>query len=81
LKSYLAEILPDPRAFDGCHFIDVYFETDNANNMVLVEKWYSREHYQKYHVWRTETGVIDKIRSPVMTNQSRREVKLLADFR
>ncbi len=49
--------------------------------MVLVEKWYSREHYQKYHVWRTETGVIDKIRSPVMTNQSRREVKLLADFR
>jgi len=65
IKSYFAEILPDTRAFDGCHYIDVYFETDKPNNMVLVEKWDSREHYQKHNVWRTETGVIDKILSMV----------------
>lgn len=65
MKSYLAQILPDTRAYDGCHFIDLYFDTDKPNNMVLVEKWDSREHYQKYHAWRTQTGVIDKIRSMV----------------
>ena len=65
MKSYLAEILPETRAFEGCHFIDVYFDTDKPNSMVLVEEWDSREHYQKYHAWRTHTGVIDKIRSMV----------------
>ncbi len=61
-KSYLAEILPDTRAFDGCNLIDLYSETNKGNNIVLVENWDSREHYNKYHTWRTKTGVIDKIR-------------------
>ncbi len=77
IKSYLAEILPDTRAFDGCHYIDVYFETDKPNNMLLVEKWDSREHYQKYHAWRTETGVIDKIRSMVEGEASIRFFELI----
>ena len=57
--------------------IYVYSETDNANNMVLVEKWDSREHYQKYHAWRTETGVIDKIRSMVEGEASIRFFELI----
>ncbi|NIP38804.1 MAG: hypothetical protein GWO07_08680 [Candidatus Dadabacteria bacterium] len=65
MKSFLDKILPDTRAYDGCNFIDVYFDVDNENNMVLVEQWDSREHYKKYHEWRTETGVIDKIRNMV----------------
>ena len=70
MKSYLAQILPDSRAFEGCQYIDVYFEIDNPDNMVLVEEWDSREDYGKYHAWRTETGVIDKIRSMVDGNAS-----------
>jgi quinol monooxygenase YgiN len=27
MKSYMAEILPDTRAYDGCQGIDVYFNT------------------------------------------------------
>ena len=61
MKSYLAEILPDTRAYDGCERIGVYFDIEDTCNMVLVEHWDSRAHYEKYLAWRTETGVLDKI--------------------
>ena len=61
VKSYLAEILPDTRAYDGCQGIDVYFNTEDTGSMVGVEHWDSRAHYEKYMAWRTETGVMDKI--------------------
>ena len=61
MKSYLDEILPDTRAYDGCQSLDVYFNTDDTGNMVMVEFWDSRAHYEKYLNWRTETGVMDKV--------------------
>ena len=61
MKSYLDEILPDTRAYDGCQSLDVYFNTEDTGNMVMVEFWDSRAHYEKYLNWRTETGVMDKV--------------------
>ena len=61
MKSYMAEILPDTRAYDGCRGVDEYFNTEDAGNMVLVEYRDSRAQYEKYVGWRTETGVMDKI--------------------
>ena len=61
IKSYMAKILPDTRVYDGCQGIDVYFNTADAGNMVLVEHWDSRAQHEKYLGWRTETGVMDKI--------------------
>jgi quinol monooxygenase YgiN len=61
MKSYMAELLPDARAYDGCQAIDVYFNTEDEGSMVLVEHWDSRPHHEKYVGWRTETGVMDKI--------------------
>jgi quinol monooxygenase YgiN len=61
MKSYLAEILPGSRAYGGCRAIDVYFNTEDEDKMVLVEHWDSRPHHEKYLGWRTETGVMDKI--------------------
>ena len=61
MKSYMAEILPDTRAYDGCQRIDVYFNTEDTSSMVGVEHWDSRAHHEKYMAWRTETGVMDKI--------------------
>ena len=61
MKSYLAEILPDTLAYDGCRGMDVYFNTADVGNMVLVEHWDSRAHHEKYVAWRTETGVMDKL--------------------
>ena len=29
MKSYLAEILPATRAYDGCQGIDIYFNTED----------------------------------------------------
>lgn len=60
-KSYMAEIIPDTRTFDGCQGIDVYFNTEDTIGMIAVEQWNSLAHYEKYHTWRKETGVLDKI--------------------
>ena len=61
MKSYLAEILPDTGAYDGCQGIDVYFNTEDTGNMIMVERWNSRGQHEKYSGWRTETGVKDKM--------------------
>ena len=61
MKSYMAELFLDTRAYDGCQAIDVYFNTDDEGIMVLVELWDSRPHHEKYLGWRTETGVMAKI--------------------
>ena len=63
MKSYLAEILPDSRKYDGCRGLNVYFDTEDKNKLVLVEHWESRQHHEKYLAWRTETGVMEKLGS------------------
>ena len=59
--KFFAEIVPDTRRFEGCEGIDVCIDSEDAGNLVLVEKWASKEHYQKYHHWREETGVLQQI--------------------
>ena len=61
MKSYMAEILPDTRVYGGCQGVDLYFNKEAAGSMLLVERWESRAHHEKYVGWRTETGVMDKI--------------------
>jgi quinol monooxygenase YgiN len=61
MKAFMAEILPGTRAYGGCQGIDVYFNVDDANKMVMIERWDSRAHHEKYLGWRTETGVMDKL--------------------
>ena len=61
LKSYMAEILPDTRVYEGCQGVDLYFNKEAAGNMLLAEQWESRAHHEKYVGWRTGTGVMDKI--------------------
>ena len=61
MKSYLAEILPETRAYDGCLGIDVYTNTEDKGNFVAVEYWDTRTHHQEYSAWRTEKGDMEKI--------------------
>lgn len=58
-----AELFPETVAYDGCEGIELYFNTDDKDKMVMVEHWASRSHQEKYVAWRTETGVMDKIGS------------------
>lgn len=63
LKSIFKEILPDTRKYDGCQSIEVFDNQDDANNLILVERWESRQHYEAYLAWRTETGTLNTIGS------------------
>ncbi len=60
MKSYLIQVVPDTRSYDGCQGIDVYFNMDNPGNMVVLQQWESRGHFDKYLQWRKETGVFAK---------------------
>ena len=61
MKSYLGEILPESREYEGCQGFELYFNTEDEAKMVLIEHWDSRAHHEKYLGWRTETGVMDKL--------------------
>ena len=61
VKAFLKDVLPDTRSYAGCQGIDIYNNADDSTNFVFYERWDSREHYQKYLSWRTETGVLDKL--------------------
>lgn len=59
-KAYLAELLPDTRAYDGCRGVEVYEEEEKEGSILFVEHWESREHQEKYAARRTDTGVMAK---------------------
>lgn len=61
LKSTFENILPDTRSYDGCIGVQVIGNQDDPLNLVLLETWESRQHYEKYLGWRTETGALDAL--------------------
>lgn len=61
LKSAFKDILPDTRKYDGCQEVEVFDNQDDPLNLVLVERWESRQHYEKYLGWRTETGALESV--------------------
>lgn len=60
-KQLMNEALPDTCAYDGFVNIAVYGNLDKDGNIVLVENWESRAHFEKYLAWRTESGMVDTI--------------------
>ena len=61
IKQVFKDILGDTRAYDGCQGVEVTQNNDDPTNIVLVEKWDTRAHYEKYFAWRQETGAIDAL--------------------
>ena len=59
-KAYLAELLPDTRAYDGCRGVEVYEDEEKEVSILFFEHWESRGHQEKYVAWRTDTGVMAK---------------------
>lgn len=70
LIDYLEYILPDTRVYEGCHELVVYSNTKEKKSIVIVEQWESQKHYENYHAWRTETGVLDNIRAMLAAKAS-----------
>lgn len=59
--ALMGSILADTRAYDGCEGITVQRNMEDSANVLLIEQWESRAHYDKYLAWREETGVLGKI--------------------
>jgi quinol monooxygenase YgiN len=59
-KKFFSKILPDTRVYPGCDGLDVYSSADDPTIFVFHERWHSKEQYQKYSAWRTETGSMDE---------------------
>ena len=60
MKAYLIQTVPETRSYDGCQGVDVYYNMDDTGDMVVLQQWESRDHFDKYQQWREETGVFAK---------------------
>ena len=61
LKSTIEKILPDTRSYDGCLGVQVIGNQDDPLNFVFFETWASRQEFEKYLGWRTETGALEAL--------------------
>ncbi len=61
MKTFLAEIFPGTRSYEGCEGINAYFNVEDKAWLVMIEYWNTRQHHAKYVAWRTETGVMAKL--------------------
>ena len=61
LPIFLRKILPDTRGYDGCVSISVVQNQDEPTEFAVLEQWNTRQHYEDYLSWRTETGVLDEL--------------------
>ena len=51
-------LLPGTRAYKGCHWVKLATNVEDENVLEAVSQWDSKEHYDTYIKWRTETGTI-----------------------
>lgn len=54
LKSTLEIILSDTREYDGCMNVQVIENQDDPYNLIIMELWKSRQHYETYLEWSTK---------------------------
>lgn len=57
---FMTEILPGSRSHKGCVSIDFVRNQDDPADVVVMEKWDSRQEYEAYVAWRTESGVLNQ---------------------
>ena len=62
LVAFFGSILPETRAYEGCTGVEALQNSDDADTVVVVEEWDSREQYEKYLAWQRERGVSDRLK-------------------
>lgn len=55
-QQWLRANLPDTRAFPGFMTLVAAVNQDNPVNIIVLEQWDTRQHYEKYIEWRTARG-------------------------
>jgi quinol monooxygenase YgiN len=56
LLALVEKMLPDTRDKPGCLNIDVTRNMNDPDDLLLVMRWESRGHYERYYQWRVERG-------------------------
>ena len=56
LIAFFRSVLPETRAYEGCTSVETLRNSDDADNVVVVEVWETREQYEKYLAWQRERG-------------------------
>ena len=59
--AFFRSILPETRAHEGCTSVDALQNSDDSDNVAVVEVWDFREHYEKYLAWQRERGTSDQL--------------------
>ena len=62
LLQLLKGALPDTRSFDGCYSVNVLSDQSNPNKVLFYAAWESKAHYDKYLAWRTQQGMLVKLK-------------------
>ena len=78
-KEFFAEILTDTRAFEGCEGVTMCIDSEDPAHLILIAKWVSKEHYEKYHNWRLETGFVEQIRELLDGPFNRRFLEIVSE--
>ena len=50
------KLLPVTRAYEGCGSATMHVNQDVPEQLVFVQRWQSRGHYERYIEWRRGTG-------------------------
>lgn len=61
IRSFLREILPDTRGYDGCVGLSITQNQDDLTAFAVVEQWDTRKKYEAYLQWRIDSGVMNKL--------------------
>ena len=61
LIAFFRSVLPETRAYEGCTSVETLQNSDDADNVVLVEVWETREQYEKYLAWQRERGTSERL--------------------
>ena len=65
MREWLRDNLRDTRAFDGFQTLVATTNQDAPHDVVVIEQWDTRQHYERYIAWRTERGDIDTVVSMI----------------
>ena len=75
-REAIAGIIHETRAYDGCEMMEYTVNQDDPTNVVFVEKWETREKYEKYFNWRVETGALNAIMPMLSAEPAKRYLNI-----
>ncbi|MBP3685439.1 MAG: antibiotic biosynthesis monooxygenase [Clostridia bacterium] len=75
-KMHESGVLSAIRAEDGCHKYDYYLSEKDANELLLIERWETKEH-QKLHLTQPHMATLRSFKDDYIRDTALGEVELL----